>query len=59
MSSFTYVQTLYDIKQGWQSVGSRRKPSDAVRFCALLNRIRNDHRPAQVRQVPVSFVLGE
>jgi len=57
--SHLYVQTLYDIKKGWQNVGERRTPKDAERFCRILNAVRPDHRQAVVRQVPVRYVLGE
>ena len=53
-----YVQTFYGAENGWRSVGSRRTPKDAARFCSLLNRVRND-RINKVVEVPVRFVLGE
>ena len=57
--SHLYVQTLYDIKKGWQNVGGRRTARDAERFCRILNAVRPDHRRAIVRQLPVRYVLGE
>ena len=56
--SHLYVQTYHGTQDGWQSVGGRRTASDAERFCALLNRIRNN-RISKVQAVPVRFVLGE
>ena len=58
MSTFTYVSTFYGAENGWRNVGGRRTRKDADRFCALLNRVRND-RLNKVREIPVTFVLGE
>ncbi len=56
--SHLYVQSYYGTQDGWQSIGGRRTASDAQRFCALLNRIRNN-RISKVQAVPVRYVLGE
>jgi len=53
-----YVRTFYGAENGWRNVGGRRTAKDAARFCALVNRIRND-RLNRVAEVPVTFVLGE
>ena len=53
-----YVRTFYGAENGWRNVGGRRSAKDAARFCALVNRIRND-RVNKVVNVPVVFALGE
>ena len=53
-----FVRTFYGAENGWRNVGGRRSAKDAARFCALVNRIRND-RINKVVSVPVTFTLGE
>ena len=54
----TFVRTFYGAENGWRNVGGRRSAKDAARFCALVNRIRND-RINKIVNVPVTFTLGE
>ena len=53
-----FVRTFYGAENGWRNVGGRRSAKDAARFCALVNRIRND-RISKIVNVPVTFSLGE
>ena len=53
-----FVRTFYGAENGWRNVGGRRSAKDAARFCALVNRIRND-RVNKIVNVPAVFTLGE